>query len=127
MVDVIGAETGADQLLEQVGFLVAALGRAEASQRVLAFLGNNLLEAIGGEIERLFPARFPEGGEWIGRIDRVVGRLGGVGPADQRLGQPVLVARIVEAVAAFDAQAAMVGRTVATDDLDDVVVLDVVG
>ena len=36
MVDVVAAEPRAHQLLEQVGFLVGALGRAEADQRVLA-------------------------------------------------------------------------------------------
>ena len=34
VVDVVGAEAGADQLLEQVGLLVRALGRAEAGERV---------------------------------------------------------------------------------------------
>ena len=36
VVDIVGAEAGADQLLEQERLLVRALGRAEAGQRVAA-------------------------------------------------------------------------------------------
>ena len=38
MVDIIGAEALADELLEQIGLLVGALGRAEAGQRLAAML-----------------------------------------------------------------------------------------
>ena len=38
MVDVVGAETGAHQLLEQIGLLVRALGRTEAGERLDALL-----------------------------------------------------------------------------------------
>jgi hypothetical protein len=34
VVDVVGLEAGAHQLLEEIGLLVRALGRAEAGQRV---------------------------------------------------------------------------------------------
>ena len=34
VIDIVGAEAGAHQLLEQIGFLVGALGRAEAGQRL---------------------------------------------------------------------------------------------
>ncbi|MFL5141057.1 MAG: molybdopterin-dependent oxidoreductase, partial [Microvirga sp.] len=45
MVDVIGGKAGAHELLEQVGFLVRALGRAEAGERVASVAA--LLEGIG--------------------------------------------------------------------------------
>ena len=39
MVDVVGAEALPDELLEKIGFLVGALGRAEAGYRFAAVLG----------------------------------------------------------------------------------------
>ena len=38
VIDVVGAEAGTDQLLEEIGLLVGALGRAEARQRLAAML-----------------------------------------------------------------------------------------
>ncbi len=60
VVDVVAAEAGAHELLEQVGLLVAALGRAEAGQRLLAVRVADLRELAAGEFERFFPARFAE-------------------------------------------------------------------
>jgi len=60
MVDVVGAEAGADQLLEEVGLLVGALGRPEAGDAVGAALGVDLTEPARDEVECLLPARLPE-------------------------------------------------------------------
>ena len=51
--------------------------------------------------------------------------LGDAVAADQRLGQPVGVMDVVEAEAALHAQPIVVGGTVATVDIEDLVVLDV--
>ena len=75
VIDIVGAEAGAHQLLEQIGLFVRALGRAEAGQRLDALLVADLHEALGGDIERLFPGRLAEMREGIGRIDLVVGVL----------------------------------------------------
>ena len=56
VVDVVGAEARADQLLEEVGLLVGALGRAEAGDRARAAVGVDLLQPRGDEVERLLPA-----------------------------------------------------------------------
>ncbi len=42
VIDIVGAEAGAHQLLEQIGLFVRALGRAEAGQRLQALLVANL-------------------------------------------------------------------------------------
>ena len=47
--------------------------------------------------------------------------------ADQRLGQAMRVRDVVEAEAALDAQALVVGRAVAPFDADDLVAVDVIG
>ena len=47
--------------------------------------------------------------------------------ADQRLGQPVRVVRVIEAEAALDAEPVVVGRPVLALDRDDAVVADLVG
>ena len=127
MVDVVAAKAGAHELLEQVGLFVAALGRAEAGERLRAVRVAQLRQAAAGELERLFPGRLAEDVEDAVRVHRRVGALGRVGAADQRHAQALRVVRVVEAVAALDAQALVVGRAVAAVDEEDLVVLDVVG
>ena len=60
MVDIVAAEAGAYQLLEQVGLLIAALGRTEAGQRIVAMPVLEPLELAGSQGKRLFPGRFAE-------------------------------------------------------------------
>ena len=74
MVDVVGAETGAHQLLEQVGLFVRALRRAEAGKRE-AILILYFEQTGSSEIKRLFPARFAERFLPVGRVHREVRRL----------------------------------------------------
>ena len=81
----------------------------------------------GGDVERLLPARLAEMGQGVGRVDGRGRRLWRAVLADQRPGQPVGVGDVVEAEAALDAQPVLVGRAVATGDVADLVVLDVVG
>ena len=84
-------------------------------------------ERAARQRERLFPRGFAEHGERVARVHREVGRFLHTRLADQRLGQPLRVRRVVKAEAAFDAQPFFVGGTLATFDADDGVVLDVVG
>ena len=116
VVHVVAAEAGAHQLLEQVGLFVAALGGAEAGQGFLAMGVAQGLELAGGEVQRLVPAGFAEDLAPVQVAVQVVGVLGHAGLADQRLGQARRVVRVVEAEAALDAQAAVVGRAVAAVD-----------
>jgi hypothetical protein len=127
VVDVVGPKARADQLLEQVGFLVAALGRAEAAQRLRAELVADPAQAACCDRERFFPRRLAEHRQRIVRVHHEVGRFRRVGSADQRLGQALAVVDVVEAVATLDAEPSLVGRPVATVDADDVVVLHAVG
>ena len=60
VVDVVRAEAGAHQLLEQVRLLVAALRRAEAGERLRAVRVANPSQRAAGERERLVPARLAE-------------------------------------------------------------------
>ena len=69
VVDVVAAEAGAHQLLEQVRLLVRALGRAEAGQRPPPVAVADALQALGGDVERLFPARLAEMRPGVGRVD----------------------------------------------------------
>jgi len=121
VVDVVGAKAGANQLLEQVGFFVAALGRTKTRQRVLAMGVPDVAQAPTGEFERLFPTGFAEHVHDAVGVHGEVPRFGGIGTADQRPGQAVRVVDIVKAIAAFDAQAAMVGGAVAPLDKGDFV------
>src|ERR1700722_19622892 len=127
MVDIVGSEAGLHELLEQIGFLVRSLGRAEASQRLGALLVADLDEAPGGDVERFFPGSFAEVSERIGRINLVVGVLLDTRQAHQRLGQTVGVMDVVETKAAFDAKSVVVSRAIAAFSVDDLLVLDFVG
>ena len=130
MVDVVAPESGADQLLEEVGLLVGALRRTEAGDPVRAALGVDLAQASADEVEGLFPACLAEVrhhlvvrheatrlatalavGSGLAHVllhicrERTLG-VGGVDP-DQRLGQSLRGRRVVPAVAALDAQPAL--------------------
>src|SRR5438477_27671 len=60
VIDVVGAEAGAHQLLEQVGLFVRSLGRTETGQRLDALFITDLDESPGGDVERFFPGGFAE-------------------------------------------------------------------
>src|SRR3954451_8681920 len=127
MVDVVGAEAGANQLLEQIRFFVRSFRGAEAGERTRAVTVADFHQALGGAIERLLPGRGAEMRPRIGRIDQIVGGLGDAVLAHQRLRQPMWMAHIVEAEAALDAKPVLVRGAVAAADVEQLVVLDVVG
>ena len=56
MVDVVGAEARAHELLEEIRFLVRALRRAESRQRAAAARVADLRERAAGQFQRLVPA-----------------------------------------------------------------------
>ena len=123
VVDVVGAEDGANELLEQVVVLVRALGGAEAGQRLAAVRLADGREALRRHVEGLVPSGFPE------RLARVGGRLGGLRIilrlANQRHQQTLAVVHVIEAVAALDAQPPVVHRAGAPGHLHDGVGLGV--
>ena len=91
VVDVVGAEAGAHQLLKQVGLFVGALGRAETGQGVAAVAVADGLQAVGRHVQRLLPARLAEMGQRVLRVQVDVAALGRIVAPDQRLGQAVRV------------------------------------
>ena len=126
MIDVVAAKAGAHQLLEEIGLLVRALGRAETGERPLAVPIADAPQAGGGEVERLFPRCLAEVGVGVGWVDIGIVLRDAV-LADQRLGQAVGVVSVVEAEAALDAEPVVVGRAIAALDRDNMVVLNLVG
>src|SRR5271156_5528670 len=54
-IDVVVAKGGAHQFLDEIGFLVGASRRRDATDRPAAVLGLNALELGGGVGERLVP------------------------------------------------------------------------
>ncbi len=127
VIDIVGAEAGAHQLLEQIGLFVRALGRTEAGQRLDAPLVADFHQPPGGDIQRLVPRCFAEVSEGIGRIDLIGGALRRVRQPHQRLGQPVRMVDIVEAESALDAEPVVIGRAVAPLGIDYLLVLDLIG
>jgi hypothetical protein len=126
VVDIVAAEPGAYELLEQIGLFVRALGRAETGQRPPAVPVANMSEPSSRAVERLVPARFAEMCRGVGRVDiGVVFRDTLL--TDQRLGQPIGMVGVVEAKTTLDAEPVVVGRPVLAFHRDDAVVLDLVG
>ena len=103
VVDVVGAEHGAEELLRLVGLLVGAHRRDEAGH----VAGRRRAELLGHQVERLVPAR---------RDELPV-------LADQRLLEPGALVGLEHGEPAALAQAAAVGRHVAgAGDLDHLAV-----
>ena len=146
VVDVVGAEARADQLLEEVGLLVRALGRAESGDGAGAALGVDPGEPLGGERQRLLPARLAEVGEDLVVVNEPAGLVPAAAPlaldvagqralrvgvlaADQGRGQALRRAGVVPAVAALHAQAPLRARLLAPVGERDRVALavDVIG
>ena len=93
VIDVVGAEAGAHQLLEQIGLFVRALGRAEAGERLRAVAVADFLQAAGGAVERLLPGRLAEMRPRVRRIDELVRHLRHAVLADHRLQQALRIVR----------------------------------
>src|SRR2546426_4795150 len=107
VVNVVGAEAGAHQLLEQISLFVGPLCRAEARQGVAIFLPD-ALQPLGRSRQGFLPRGLAENLAPVARIDYEVGRFFDPFFSDQRLRQPVRMVRIVEAVAPLDAEAVVV-------------------
>ena len=127
VIDIVGAETGAHQFLEQIGLFVGALGRAETGQRLDTLFVADFDEAFRGDIERLFPRRFAEMRKGIGRVDLVVGVLLRIRQPHQRLCQAMRMMDVIKSKAALDAEPVVIGRAVAAFSVDHLVVLDLIG
>src|SRR6185369_853412 len=93
-IDVVVAEGGTDQLLNEIGLFVGAARRGDAADRTPAILRLKPLELGSGVIDRLLPGNLLPG----------IGDLG----ADHRLGDAVLVGRIAPGEAALHAGMAVV-------------------
>mgnify|MGYP000450295983 CR=1 FL=1 len=127
MIDIVCVKTGADQFLEQIGFLVRSLCGTEPGKGVAATFVDNFFQAGCREVECLVPCRFTEIFQRVCRVE-LNGRVfcNAFFP-DQRFGQPVRVMNVVKPEPAFDAEPVVVRRPVATFDEKQLVVLDVVG
>ena len=106
VVDVIVLEPFTNEFLEQIGFFIGALGRPKTCHFAPA-----PLQTIGSKIQRLIPSCLAENTAPISGINiQTLGRC--ILATDQRFGQAVIVVDIVVAKAAFDAQTALVCRTI---------------
>src|SRR5690606_34211425 len=92
-VDVVVAERGADELLNEIGLLVRAARRRDAADCADAVLRLDLLELLRRERDRLLPRDF---------LPRLVD-----GVADHRLRDAILVSRVPEREPALHARVAV--------------------
>src|SRR5262245_7319798 len=109
MIDIVGAQDGADQLLEKVGLFVGALGGAETRERAGPVLLLDVAQPPRDEVEGFIPARFAERGagcrvcrgRWGVRRKRLLRIV--LRPAEERGSQTLRVRGVIPAVAALDA------------------------
>ena len=127
VVHVVGAEARAHQLLHQIRLFVGSFRRSESGQSLGSVAVSNAFETRGGDVQRLFPARFPEVGKGISRIHLAIGTLGRVIPADEGLGEPVGVRHVVESEPSLHAQPLAIPRPVAALHRDDLIGVGLVG
>ncbi len=139
VVDVVRAEDGADQLLEEVRLLVAALRGPEAGHGTGPVRVTDLRQPARHQVQRLVPGGLAEGGHHLVVVDDAAGlaapfalhvrgqRTLGVGviAPDERRGQTLRVERVVEAVTPLHAQPLLVAGALATVGEDDGVCLGV--
>ena len=124
VVDIVGAETLANEFLEEIGFLIGALGRTETAECGAAIAVEDFGQAGSCPFHRFFPGRFAK--DFVHLSERIsrVGDLGCIVAADHRLGEPFRAHYIVHAEAALDAEFAAVGRTLPPVDGYDIIALD---
>ena len=127
VVHVIRSEPGAYQLLEQIGLLIAALGRAKSSQGFRPKTHLQITEPASRYRQRFLPSGLPKYIGPIAGLPRWVNGFGYPRFAYQRTRQTLWIVCVVKSKATFHAQAAMVGRAIATIHTHNVVVFDVVG
>ena len=117
VVDVVGVQQGADELLEDVVVLVGGLGAGIAGDGVAAVVVADAHQFVGHQVERLVPCGLAPDG--LGAASFVA-----VG-ADERGAHAAGVLDVVGAIAPLDAQHAVVGgHAKRRFDGVDVVILD---
>ena len=105
VVDVVGSEDGAGELLDDEAILAGGLGRADDADSAV-----EVGQTVGGPRQRFFPGRGAE---------RFVAAI-----ADERGGQPLRAVDEAEAEATLDAEAAAAGEVLRhVVDLDDLAAL----
>ena len=128
VIDVVRAESGAHQLLEQVGLFVGALRRTEAGQRPLA-VGVSNRRASRSAAKSSASSQVASRNTSLQLSGSTVKSLCLATPGLRisGRGQAMLVLHVVEAVAALDAEPARVRRAVLALHEQNLVRLDVVG
>ncbi len=97
-VDVVVAEAGTHEFLDQVGFLVRAAGGGDAADGVASILGLDSLQLACRVADRLFPRHLAP-------------RVGDLG-ADHRLDDAIRMRRIADRKAALHAGVTVIGMTI---------------
>src|ERR1035441_6633897 len=107
IIDVVGPDHGAGQLLHQEGFFVGAFRRGDEGQRVRTVRDLDLAETAGDQVQSLIPRGFAEA----------------VTLADQRFGEAVLVGDEIPGEFALDARGTAICRPLGRLHFENVAVL----
>ena len=123
MIHIVMPETLADELLEQIGFLIGAFRRAKARDGGAAVGLLELGQTTGRKIQCLLPAGFTEDIAPISWIN--VEPLGWrILSADEGFGQAVVVLDIVKSKPTFDAEAPLICGAIDPFDIFNAIPFD---
>src|SRR5215467_13420260 len=125
VIDVVGAEALADQLLKKIGLLIGSLGRAEAGDRPPALALVDSLQSKSRLGEGLLPARLAEVLQHVLAPELHIGVFADAIAAQERPHQAIGMVHVVEPEPALDTKAVGDGRAIAAIDVEDLLVLDV--
>src|SRR5438309_1855712 len=126
VIDVVGAEARAHELLEEIRLLVRAFRGAVARERIAVLIADRF-QPIGRQVERFIPSRFAEHLGPVAWVDREIRALLHPRLADERLRQPVRMVRVIEPVTSLHAQPIVIRRAVLAGDELNLVFGDVIG
>src|SRR5580692_608106 len=127
VIDVVGAEAGAHQFLEQIRLFVGAFSGPKTSERPLAISIPDLPKSLRRDVQCFFPTSLAENLLPVVGVNDEILDLRKSRLTDKRFGQAMLVLDVIESVAPFDAQTVRVRGPVLSLNIEDFVVLDVVG
>ena len=123
VIHIVMPEALADELLEQIGFLIGAFRRAKARDGGAAVGLLELGQTTGRKIQCLLPAGFTEDIAPISWIN--VEPLGWrILSADERFGQAVVVVDIVKSKPTFDAEAPLICGAIDPFDIFNAIPFD---
>ena len=106
MIDIVGAKARTNELLEEIGLFIRALGGAKPRDGLAAVFIGDARQAGGRDVKRFLPARLAKMRRGVGGID--INALGKPRLANERFHQPLRIGHVVEAKTPLHAETVLI-------------------